>query len=175
MKAAYDKKLDTIHERLNQLNEEVRSLREEAKSKPQEFKQIMNVLHQILNNVDDDKKKLRSSSDERYLQERMVNAVTQSITSIMGNEVEYVIKEEISGNVLPCKDRRYEAADVGRVLIGIFFIALKNTMDTFGQQLHTKLTQHLNSADQQLKEYIVKTVHKKVTIVRGVFTKVVSN
>lgn len=35
-------------------------------------------------------------------------------------------------------------------------------MDTFGQQMNAKLTQHFNVADQQLKDYIVKTVHKKV-------------
>lgn len=49
------------------------------------------------------------------------------------------------------------------VLFSVYFVALKNTMDTFGQQLQLKLTQHLTMADQQLKEYIIKTVHKKVS------------
>lgn len=35
-------------------------------------------------------------------------------------------------------------------------------MDTFGQQFHLKMSQHLSVADQQLREHIMKIVHKKV-------------
>ena len=48
---------------------------------------------------------------------------------------------------------------------GVILLALKNTMDSFGQQLQVKLQQHLSVADQQLKEYIIKTVHKKVGLI----------
>lgn len=34
----------------------------------------------------------------------------------------------------------------------------------FGQKLETKMSQHISMADQQLKEHILKTVHKKVII-----------
>lgn len=49
-------------------------------------------------------------------------------------------------------------------------LALKNSMDTFGQQLHSKLTQHLTVADQQLRDHIVKTVHKKVGVYVEIFS-----
>lgn len=35
-------------------------------------------------------------------------------------------------------------------------------MESFGHQLQLRMTQHMNVADQQLKEYIMKTVQKKV-------------
>lgn len=137
--------LQAVYAKINSIQERLDQLTEQTQSQQQDLKQSVKLLHQILNNVsDDDKKKHRNvtntAADERYLQERVVNAVTQSINSIMGNEVEYVIKEEINGNVLP---------------------SLKNSMDTFGQQMNAKFTQHFNVADQQLKDYIVKTVHKK--------------
>lgn len=100
--------LQAVYTKMNAIQERLDQLAEQTQSQQQDLKQTVKLLHQILNNVtDDDKKKVRNTTnaaaDERYLQERMVSAVTQSINSIMGNEVEYVIKEEINGNVLPCK------------------------------------------------------------------------
>lgn len=94
-------KIDHLEERLNQLNESM-------KSHQQDTRQAISLLNQILSeHKEEDKKKQRNantfSNEEKFLQERIVNAITQNVNSVIGNEVEYFIKEEINTNVLPCK------------------------------------------------------------------------
>lgn len=95
--SAMYKKVETLETRLNQLNDNINN-------QQQDMKQSFNVLHQcLLANKEEEKKKQRNANnDDRYLQDRLVSAISQNVNSMIGNEVEYLIKQEISGNVLPC-------------------------------------------------------------------------
>lgn len=91
-------KMEILESRLNQLTENM-------KSQQHDIKQSFNMLHQYLlvHKDDENKKQLTNNNDDRFNENRIVNTITQNVNSMIGNEVEYVIKEEINGNVLPCK------------------------------------------------------------------------
>lgn len=95
--SAMYKKVEMLETRLNQLSDNI-------SNQQQDMKQSFNVLHQcLLANKEEEKKKQRNANnDDRYLQDRLVSAISQNVNSMIGNEVEYLIKQEISGNVLPC-------------------------------------------------------------------------
>lgn len=68
-----------------------------------EIQQSVNLMNQYLMAPKDDEKKNRNTDDRLLDENHIATKIAQNVNSVISGEVEYAIKEEINGNVLPCK------------------------------------------------------------------------
>ncbi len=94
-------KFDRLEARLTQLSETI-------KSQQQDIKQSLNSIQQfLLAHKEEDKKRRNVCNDDKFNETRFVSTISQKVNAIITNEVEYLIKQEINCNVLPCKYSKF--------------------------------------------------------------------
>lgn len=91
-----------VYAKIELLESRLHELAETINNQHHDFKQCSNVMNQYLMSRKDDEKK-RRNTDDRLDENHIATTIVQNMNSVISGEVEYAIKQEINGNVLPCK------------------------------------------------------------------------
>lgn len=92
----------SIHAKIELLETRVNQLTETINNQHHDIQQSVSLMNQYFVARKDDEKK-RRNTDDRLDDSQLATKISQNISSAISGEVEYAIKEEINGNVLPCK------------------------------------------------------------------------